>query len=418
MDIDEAWDSKRFDVVLSLLKSDKEFPKNFDTSELNESNEHEKQLIEFTEKRNQLHTLIKEDNLEQLKSLISGSDSKLYLNSENNSAVFTAITHKKFRIYAYLKSAEGDFKDENEEELLRDLSREEKAVIEEELACYFQKSSVSHIHYLISKSKSSKTVTSFEEKVKTYYEALDEVKGVSDILQVIQYSEYLEIVYDFDNDNVTEISPNTSKNTRGEAKYKQGRLLIAAGVKRTEKEILGTIAHEMAHMAIQLIYENECNPYHKTDKAKKSTFEKINKQIKEKVTKQKDGPFSILSDVYFNYQECDHHSELIVRVPQILAQNKFGRQWLKEEAYDLLCYYNELITDFQNFINESYMLNPRKQIRLMNESVGEVRKIREHPLCFSDVSEIEEFLESATKKIFLVVGESSWLSVLKILHGL
>jgi hypothetical protein len=95
----------------------------------------------------------------------------------------------------------------------------------------------------------------------------------------VEWSAVTEIIFDIHNDSIVNLDPTQSSGTKKSCNYRAGRIYIGA---KQESELLGTLAHELNHRAMQICYENECNPYEESDKQTKSDFGKIVSQYHEK----------------------------------------------------------------------------------------------------------------------------------------
>ena len=105
---------------------------------------------------------------------------------------------------------------------------------------------------------------------------------------------------------------------------------MAAGPNRTFDEKCGTMAHELTHMAMEISYENDCDPYGKWDEHGRDIFRNICDNIFKNRGAMNRGALSeTLLSTFHNYEESEYHSELIARVPHILLQFKMGKMWLQ-----------------------------------------------------------------------------------------
>ena len=91
-----------------------------------------------------------------------------------------------------------------------------------------------------------------------------------------------------------------------------------------DQKIKGVLVHELCHLVMRLVYENDENPYYKHREDINQIFKAISTAIN-KWTPQgpgdpDDGCDGIISTVYRLYSEAEFHLELIVRVVHILVQ--------------------------------------------------------------------------------------------------
>ena len=89
------------------------------------------------------------------------------------------------------------------------------------------------------------------------YKKLDTIPEISTILKVVEQSELHEIFFHFDRDSIVDLEPTLSSKTRGTCKITQGCLYISG---QQESQLVGALAHELTHLAMQVCYDNECNP--------------------------------------------------------------------------------------------------------------------------------------------------------------
>jgi len=144
--------------------------------------------------------------------------------------------------------------------------------------------------------------------------------------------------------------------------------------------IRGTIAHELCHYALSILYENNAMPYYERSKAIAELFEIIyywrwsqsafvlaGSEIDDRC----DG---VIAAVYKCYQSNLHHQELIVRVPHILAQFYLNDEKIQEleQMYKFLFIFYEIfvVPDMENF-----NLKDRVDVRKINRTLGNLQKL-------------------------------------------
>ena len=121
----------------------------------------------------------------------------------------------------------------------------------------------------------------------------------------------------------------------------------------TQQVTLGSIFHETTHLLMLHIFKNSCKPYFEYDSLQKSTYQTMVKQISLKLESMtqlgllnddEDWAYQCLSHVFRCYTQDEVDSELIVRVPQILAtlDEKRGMAALKRYP-ELLQYYQKVL---------------------------------------------------------------------------
>jgi len=277
----------------------------------------------------------------------------------------TALKAGQYDIYALLQF-EGLCAGKNEQlsVVIEGLTNEQKCRLKQAKLKYFGKKDDSHTIFLLSKSR----VGIGQENKKNFgfireiYKQLDTIPEISTILKVVEWSALTEIIFDFDNDSIVDLDPTQSSGTKGSCNYREGRIYIGA---KEEFELLGTVAHELAHLAMQVCYDNECNPYEVSDDQKESDFDKIVSQYHDKK-----GMDSIIERVFTVYRESGWPAELIVRVPHLLAHYSVekGKQLLVQQAPDLFNFYEQHTQeDLRKFIGNPLHCKARCQIQRLNK---------------------------------------------------
>ncbi|XP_078037848.1 uncharacterized protein LOC144470502 [Augochlora pura] len=419
--VDIAWRNKHYSVVLALLKADSNFPNNFDLTALNGGHTR-RELKEFVEVRGILHRLIEGNRLEDVKdytNIIGGS--RLYLNLNNQSALFTAIQNKRFKIYAFLRSIQCVFKDKDEEDCIIKLSTGEKELLRTEMSSTFPQFHQMHIFYLTSKSRSNNPID--KSLIEHFYRSLDAIPEVSIILKVVQHVDCLDIIFDFDNGDI--VDPAAAKTER-KTDYKIGRIYVAAETE--EDKLLGSLANKLTQLATQHVYKNDCNPYGSLENTKRQFIAAITARMREyteDIVRTMDGntketPLVTLARA-FTCPEDEQQSGLIARVPQILAQHRdAGRDWLlntNAEVKLLFDYFVDQLHRCNEFIENSFLVDPRYSIQILNEYLGEVDDLTKHEINFENPIDVDEFLQS-NKQVFLLRTDNTLAGVLSVYESL
>jgi hypothetical protein len=94
----------------------------------------------------------------------------------------------------------------------------------------------------------------------------------------------------------------------------------------------------MSHLALQVCYDNECNPCEVLDEQKKCAFNKIVAQYRDRT-----GVDPIIQQVFIVDKETNWPRELIVHVPYLLARysEEQDRQLLRLQAPELFDLYEQ-----------------------------------------------------------------------------
>jgi hypothetical protein len=377
-----AWDRERYENVQVLLEADSPFPENFGLNGLEES-QNATALMKQVKDRQDFHQSIKEGLQNVVKAFIKRHPQlKQAYEPRNQSALMTALKAGQYEIYALLQS-EGFSAGKNEElpEVTEVLTSEQKYRLKQAKLRYFEKQDDSHITYLLSKSR----LGFGQENRKDFgfilelYKQLDAIPEISNVLKVVEQSERTEIIFDFNRDSIIDLDPTQSSNTRGACDYRAGCIYVGA---KEQSELLGTLAHELTHLAMQVCYDNECNPYEESDKQKKSDFEKIVLHYCDMK-----GVDLILEWVFTVYGESAWPSELIVRVPHLLAyySGEQGKQLLTQQASGLFDFYEQQTQeDLRSFIKNPACVKARHQIQHLNKLLGKVDEIEQSKIWLND----------------------------------
>lgn len=184
---------------------------------------------------------------------------------------------------------------------------------------YFRNTSIRYLNILSAKSKIKYCQT--DQELRNYYgiidnalEDLNEIEEIAPLLKVAATSENLEIIFYFEKDSLGsegngQIVGRTSHN---------GRIEIAALPflsENTKNDVLGTLAHELCHFAMLLVYNNNFKPY-ATNSAKLESFKEIEKHC------HRHRSSDVIINAVYHYHISKQHAELIVRPPHMMASYK------------------------------------------------------------------------------------------------
>ncbi|KRT82258.1 Ankyrin repeat-containing protein, partial [Oryctes borbonicus] len=344
--IELAWGNRSYDKVVVLLDVETPFPDNFDADAFEDDN-----LRNLLNLREHFHQAIREGATDEIGRFIKEYPHlKQVLNTANQSALRTARAREQWDTYLYLQS-EG-FRYGSDED--PNLKQEEKENLMQVKQNYFHKLENSWITFLLSRSKLGHDGhgRNYFGEIRELYEQLEEIPYARTVLRVLEMSSVQQIVFDFNKESAVDLDPTLTETTAGSCDYVTGNLYI--GAKQPLGALLGTLAHELTHFAMQTVFNNDCNPYMASDIESKSNFQKIVDGYCER-KKEMD---SIIEKVY-NYEQLEWPSELIVRVPHIMAHysetyDEKRSSELKDKAPDLFEFYDDKIEKpFKQFIANS-----------------------------------------------------------------
>jgi hypothetical protein len=354
-----AWDNQRYDCVLYLLKQDFPFPTNFDLLTLVTNTEDVLELKKFADKQIEFHSVIKNGNITLLIELISENKSAGYgFNIPNESALNTALSNRQYAAYAYLKirGFKGTLQENLEDRVLY-LNEEEKTKLNKSLISYFHRPSQSLVFYLLSKSRTLQHESRYFDTIKFLYEQLSQIPSILPVLSVIEhYNGYIDIIFDFNSSCTIDLDVTSDEQTKGRCSYEDGRIFIAA--KLSTDELLGNMAHEFTHLAMYILYKNNCKPYAPNDVMNQDKYKDI-VDVYDKLDRSSMNV--IITRSFTAYKDKNAlEAELIVRIPHILAKygEEAGMVIVKTQITGLLTYYEQTVLLACNvFINKSKNLN-------------------------------------------------------------
>ncbi len=137
--------------------------------------------------------------------------------------------------------------------------------------------------------------------------------------------------------------------------------------------VMATIIHELTHFAAYEIFKNHSRPYRADDLVTKALCERMVNATRERLqmypwnldfeTPENSLFFSLLQQVFENYNSENIHSELIVRVPQIAALAGEGQalDWLIQFPELLDFYLNQFIPSINLYIASHKNVLPRQK---------------------------------------------------------
>lgn len=380
---DIAWKDQRYEHLKSLLDADKCFP-----------NEEKIKLLEvdslkkLVEERDGFHKNISDDDIEAVKSYVETYFLKFCYNSSNESALTTAFISKSYQSCAYLTSKQfqvGKHEDSVEKhiKLIYDIKKDKEKFLSSRRK-YFEKVESSHIINLYSHSIDTNIEKPLPEKMLALYQELDKVREVSLVMKVLQGS-MVTIFFDFKNETIGKMyhreSHENIDKARGAHNSSTNEIFIAG--KRKTSEVLGTLAHEMTHMAIQICFGNDCKPYERY-----SNTEKVFKTIIGIVEKHTDAHEIIKNAL--SYGNKDVACELIVRVNHLLAQYPSEREKFELSYKELFNFYNKHVAKrLQSFVEDPEKIKIRLESQNVNSSFGNLQSLTKEIITFQNVSSFD-----------------------------
>lgn len=341
-----AWSANHHEIVLTLVKAGATYPNLF------QINECQSDLREFCEKSEELHSAIIAGDAEKIvKILEKVSKSHPFYNRVNESAAKFALKSKQIQIYQQLVSHKiflgrheilhdswKDFSEDDREALRKIHLKYSINVPEKHINDLTNCSSVSH---------DDADATANLNLVKYAFKILNENPFIQIILKIVAASKKLKILFDFKSGFVDVVDPTAGSDHKGMF-YTKGLIYVGGWYllgQSTEHETFGTLAHELCHYAMKLVYGNLAKPYKQNDMESRRKYEKVFKKCQENRAKEP------IINLVFTYPAREQHAELIVRVPHLMAlyhNNPEKIQKARENFSELFDYFEHKVVPDMN----------------------------------------------------------------------
>ncbi|KAL7014396.1 hypothetical protein ACKWTF_015903 [Chironomus riparius] len=362
-------------IILSLLKNNSKYPKKFDFKMKNElevksyefsyenCSESVKNFVDYSEK---LHSLVTESNLEELKLEIVKEPRLCYFYDRNNKSLIAhAIETKDIDAWKFLISLKlsiGQHEIQNLGDFYKNYELSKKRLMRTEHQKCARDLPSSHIHFLLTCSRIGSNDRRSDERwnlIEEAFRIMDTDKSCSKILKIATKWKRLTIYFDFKHDTAYYLDPVSSLGTKGVI---YGVHMIYIGAKylpdvKMKHEVIGTIIHELCHLAVFLTYINNYDPYPKGESDDKRRFEdEVVPECEE------NGDFEDIVGTVAYYIQEHHNSEYIVRIVQMLmhyyvldptieCENSKILQDRREKFGKLFKYFEEVVErDFNDFL--------------------------------------------------------------------
>lgn len=264
-----------------------------------------------------LHKLIEDGKLENVETFLNQhkfNDGERFYNDDLESAAAIAVDLELHEIYKLLLSRGISLgPHEHMDELVENQSEYLKNKFHYIHKKFYKDPTIKYLQALNSKFKLSHEASASERQamlalIAAAFEDLNKLKLIQPILKVVSHSANLKIVFDFNRESVASLDPTMHRFVAGIAYSDDGYIYLGAKGLTDDQEArgqaLGILAHELCHFAMNLLYDNNCNPYRETNRAKLSEFSEI-----ATVTELKKDSEDIVRGVFDNYEVIKHHSE-------------------------------------------------------------------------------------------------------------
>ncbi|XP_070505027.1 uncharacterized protein [Chironomus tepperi] len=315
---DVALKNGHFDIIQALYEENLPLPIPPPDVDMDSYSE---KFMDFITILEEFFRAIEVDNLEQLiESYQKLPKTRHIYNFTGCSALHVAVVSKSFKSYEFLLSQKHKLApNEDPEDLYDELEYQEQLTVREIHNRHAQESPKNHINVLMAKSFIVHDEPDVEQKLKIVrraYQILNRNVYIRVILMIVAASKNFKIIFDFHRESINVADPTVGSNTQG-IFYKSGRIYIGAKQLLDNvrfHEALSTIAHELCHFAINLVYNNNAKPYKSNDNQTMQEFEDISQHCKANADKE-----AIIKMAYDFYTADEYHAELIVRVVHIMA---------------------------------------------------------------------------------------------------
>jgi len=378
-----AWSRQHFDIILTFAEANLTYPRDIDVSKCPDS------LGFFIKVSDDMHEAVKAINFDKISEIISQYPNlRHFYNCNNESAPKIALDHKLIDVYKFLiKNKVFLGRHEAMAEIWNSLSESDRIDLRE---IHFEHSidmPEKHIHYLTINSQIAHDDSNPKGKLSLAqyaFEILNENPLIRIIFMIVAASKNFKILFDFISDSVHVVDPTADDKTKG-LFYLTGRIYISAKhlvSQNTEHETFGTLAHELCHYAMNLVFKNMAKPYYSNDQQARDEFEEISN-----LCQQKRGFEQIIDLVYDCYPKNMQHAELIVRVPHLLALYQYRPAKLNQIRTEFCLlfdfYEKKVVPEMQKLLPK---IDAENQIDVKNKKIFKFKTISIITIIFSIIS--------------------------------
>lgn len=369
------------------------------------------------------HKSIEKGNIKEVENFLKKYPEENYVYHKHQSAAATALKAEKFDIYELLISSGkllgphedilkllNVYDDAHDRSVDGEPSVKRKKVRDIHLK-YIKIPSSKHIEMLRSKCRLSpmslnKDRRKCNEAILRTLEDLNSIQMIEPMLKLVAQSENLQIIFDFDHQSVEHMNPTKDKNVRGLTTILKNRpclIYVGALDLDTDKcyEAYGTLAHEICHYAMRVLYDNECKPYYKNDHKNQKIFSSVVDYC------EKEKSFDEIVELAFGerYSDNSRQAELIVRVPHLLAF------YMTNDAKLLGCVerFNQLFEYFIDHVlidmtNQCPLMEIKRELKDLNDLCGVLCSLEQPELALTnnDVMELDLELDASGENINVI----------------
>lgn len=342
---DLSWENQDYDVVFQLIMAGGPYPKNFDETKLSQGQKNQiKRRLAMVQT---FHGLIRNNKLDAVKNFVDKHPEEYAYNKENKCALLIALESGNTEMYTLLQS-KGFL-----------VGIKDKKSVNNQIIKHFKGPSL--VDNLVSKSRFWQDNNEVHVEIaRECFEALSKIPEMEDILALVE-SNNVKITFDFNDETVCRMDPSNPNPADGRTYGRRGEIFVAAKMKN-EDELLGTLAHELTHFAMYLIYNNNHQPYREN-----SENEKTFKTVEDACYKLK-AENETIRRAFENYSANEFHAELIVRVPQLIVLHSNNSEELAKHRKTfkvLFDFYEDYVAP--DLKAEVALKEPKQKVRELNK---------------------------------------------------
>ncbi|XP_070503136.1 uncharacterized protein [Chironomus tepperi] len=361
---DIACRTRQFDILRTLIMHNSRYPHNYSN--------HPVELNDIQIKSAIIHDTIADID-ESDESLFSSSkeliqnvisdykDLKYWYNLSNVSAMCKAIVMKKFKTYQFLMDI-GLFLGpcEDIEKIKEKLSGDEKQKISTIHEIYIDNLPQDYIMRLRSNSFIWQHLTqrklAFDE-IANAFQILNQNPYIQPILKIAALVN-VRIIFDCNRKAAAGIDFTVHNNVQGlfQTVFNATKFQIFIGSEDllndgTKMETIGTLAHELTHLAMLVTYRNGCKPYDHGDLTNEINYKRICRRLNPNIHEHWRNNQERLISLVYGYEKKMWLSELATRAAHMMAQYHNDQNTLNKLYAD----YSDLFDDFQNRVTKDIL---------------------------------------------------------------
>lgn len=404
---EKAFNLKHYEILADLLEADFLFPKHFALDLIPEDS----RLKCYADEVENFHENIVTGNLYCCKKFVKDNPMKKFAcNTMNESALKTALDSHNLKIFAFLESH--FFKEnhgENLEHKILELSDDSRKELFEARLLFCKPQTKNYLYDLIKKSsyKEGKKNATHEEHenyielIEKCFKTLDKISIVSTIMKIISRAKVLNIRFLFDSEFLHSFEPSPTEETHGVTHPNEKVIVFGAKFlmkHETFLEGLSFLAHEMGHLAMYSIFQNDGKPYFPGNTESALKFQTIVEKCGEMCSNNADA-CEIIDNVYSTgYSQEKMINELIVCVPELYAfymNNNKALEGLSLRFRSLFKFY-ELVEKI--FKLQLPFVGVKQEAQELNKSYGKLEELEEFRLNFSSNLTLTTEMKSLMKE--------------------